>query len=292
MVMSSNHYTVLELTPDASYDQITKACRRLRPLYERDPVRRNQIDEAWRVLSTPITRKQYDESLRAGTTSSSLAPATARQDLQPAAARPRAFRGRTEVVEVAPPVAEPQRKRRRTTDVIENGGPPPPKRAGHHRPPRTVTDVVEVGEETVVPLGQEVRDSRPARLVPSVEAVGQDDQVAASTPEAPRQIPRAELHLTFQGMVQVFPLQKHRCVIGRPSKNGPHPDIPLPDPSAYISRTHAVVFFEDGKWLLVDDRSPNGTSLNGTRLTPAYSYPLKHGDVIEIESRRLAFQLE
>jgi pSer/pThr/pTyr-binding forkhead associated (FHA) protein len=85
---------------------------------------------------------------------------------------------------------------------------------------------------------------------------------------------------------QEYPLDGRTItIIGREPIN----DIPLNDPE--ISRRHARIDFDGGRYLLEDLGSTNGTYLNGRRLTePA---PLKNGDVVEFgESISLTFQNE
>jgi len=73
-------------------------------------------------------------------------------------------------------------------------------------------------------------------------------------------------------------------MIGREAIN----DIPLNDPE--VSRRHARIEFADGRYILEDLGSTNGTYLNGRRLTEAA--PLKDNDVIEFgESLSFTFQM-
>lgn len=60
--------------------------------------------------------------------------------------------------------------------------------------------------------------------------------------------------------------------------------ITLDDPT--VSRRHALLVQRDGEVLLCDDRSTNGTWLNGERIREA---PLAHGDVIQLGAVRLQF---
>ncbi|MEQ1759520.1 MAG: type VI secretion system-associated FHA domain protein TagH [Vicinamibacterales bacterium] len=56
----------------------------------------------------------------------------------------------------------------------------------------------------------------------------------------------------------------------------------LPHPS--VSRTHAVIRYQQGSYTIEDARSSNGVIVNsGDRLTPGVPYALSHGDVIIIE---------
>jgi pSer/pThr/pTyr-binding forkhead associated (FHA) protein len=54
-------------------------------------------------------------------------------------------------------------------------------------------------------------------------------------------------------------------------------DLLIPDPS--VSRRHAQLFFRDGKWILVDLDSKNGTYINGVQVQRAELMP---GDVVAL----------
>jgi pSer/pThr/pTyr-binding forkhead associated (FHA) protein len=61
-------------------------------------------------------------------------------------------------------------------------------------------------------------------------------------------------------------------------------DVLLDHPT--VSRRHALIAQRDGQLTLLDDRSMNGTWLNGARIREA---PLRDGDVIELGAVRLRF---
>jgi len=84
---------------------------------------------------------------------------------------------------------------------------------------------------------------------------------------------------------QIVRLGHEPVVIGRT----PSCTLRLDDPGA--SRNHAEIVFKDGKWLLHDLGSRNGTSLNG-RPTGSGRAPISHGDVIQIGQTRLTFREE
>jgi pSer/pThr/pTyr-binding forkhead associated (FHA) protein len=71
--------------------------------------------------------------------------------------------------------------------------------------------------------------------------------------------------------------------IGRDPRN----DLVLE--SAAVSREHAALTYEDGRWYLEDRGSFNGTLLNGTRVQPSTPLPLRHADRITIGSETLIF---
>jgi len=77
----------------------------------------------------------------------------------------------------------------------------------------------------------------------------------------------AEPALTFDG---------ERVVIGR----GPNCDVRLPDPS--VSHRHASVRANGSEYVLVDEKSSNGTFVGGARLTPHSPRPLKHGELFRV----------
>jgi pSer/pThr/pTyr-binding forkhead associated (FHA) protein len=73
--------------------------------------------------------------------------------------------------------------------------------------------------------------------------------------------------LTFDGA---------RIVIGR----GPGCDVRLPDPS--VSHRHATLRAKDGAYLLVDEKSTNGTYVDQDRLAPDTPRPIKSGELFRV----------
>ena len=71
--------------------------------------------------------------------------------------------------------------------------------------------------------------------------------------------------------------------IGRAEGN----DLVLADRA--ISRLHAVLNHQGGRWFIADCGSFNGTLLNGIRLHPGTANPLRHGDRIGLGSMTLVF---
>jgi hypothetical protein len=76
---------------------------------------------------------------------------------------------------------------------------------------------------------------------------------------------------------------RERLTIGRDSRN----DLALP--SKKVSREHAEVRFERGRWVLEDRGSFNGTFLNANRLLPGVPMPLHHADRIVIGPETILF---
>lgn len=66
----------------------------------------------------------------------------------------------------------------------------------------------------------------------------------------------------------------------------PGNDVVIKDPT--VSRKHARIEFQEGKYLLTDLGSMNGTFVNKVRLS---SRSLEHGDVVTIGKHNLAFLL-
>jgi FHA domain len=76
---------------------------------------------------------------------------------------------------------------------------------------------------------------------------------------------------------------KESVTIGRDPAND------LTFTSNTVSREHAAIVFQDGRWYLEDRGSYNGTFLNGTRLQPGVPLPLRHADRIGIGSETVLF---
>ncbi len=78
-------------------------------------------------------------------------------------------------------------------------------------------------------------------------------------------------------------IDRTRAVIGRDK----HVDIRLKDP--LVSREHAAIMFRNGKFVLEDLGSTNGTLMNGTSIKQA---DLRHGDTFSLGDTALQFVLE
>jgi hypothetical protein len=80
-----------------------------------------------------------------------------------------------------------------------------------------------------------------------------------------------------------FPLGADPAVIGRrDAKRGVLVQIDLTpfDAGKIVSRRHAVIEQQAGRFVIVDQDSVNGTWVNGQRLSPHQPYPLQNDDVI------------
>lgn len=92
-----------------------------------------------------------------------------------------------------------------------------------------------------------------------------------------------------------FPLAADESNIGRwDADNGIFPDVDLDkhDPEAKISRRHARIIRQDGRFVIEDLGSTNGTFINrGRRLLPGNKNVLNDGDEIIIGKTFLRFNL-
>jgi pSer/pThr/pTyr-binding forkhead associated (FHA) protein len=86
-------------------------------------------------------------------------------------------------------------------------------------------------------------------------------------------------------VLQEYPLEKAETSIGR----APTSDILL-SKDKLTSRRHATVKFEDGNYVILDERSANGTFVNGQQLEEMVPRTLHDGDHIGIGEHELVFQ--
>jgi FHA domain len=56
-----------------------------------------------------------------------------------------------------------------------------------------------------------------------------------------------------------------------------------------VSREHARLLCEDGRWYVEDRGSFNGTLLNGQRVPPGTRLPLRHADRLQLGSQTMVF---
>src|SRR5581483_1719124 len=86
-------------------------------------------------------------------------------------------------------------------------------------------------------------------------------------------------------VLQEYPLEKSEISIGR----APNSDILL-SKDKLTSRRHATVNYSNGKYVLHDEHSANGTFVNGQQLDEASSHELQDGDHIGIGEHELIFR--
>jgi pSer/pThr/pTyr-binding forkhead associated (FHA) protein len=261
------------------------------------------IEEAYRVLINPISLRKYLEDLKpvkaltanVEKDSTLLDPLSAlKLGLQHEKQLiPSGKRQKTEIYELendaphklVPPVSAIQKSGRQQTELIEPGSiemPPGGQQAapsivpdGHNKRPRTEMETTEP-----TPKSEE-----PASNTGQVKRIQTTPE--GTTPEKKKSKTRASIICMYAGEKNEYPLKEGENTIGRTPLNGNPPDVPLKDADRYISRSHAVILVKGSKYLLQDMGSDNGSSLNGERLQPSTYYPLKDGDVIEIEERQL-----
>jgi hypothetical protein len=82
------------------------------------------------------------------------------------------------------------------------------------------------------------------------------------------------------------------ALIGRPDATRRiHPEIDLRQDDA-VSRRHAKIFVRNGRYVLTDLNSTNGTRYNNEWVQPEIEVPLKPGDTIEVGEQTLIKVLE
>jgi FHA domain len=86
-------------------------------------------------------------------------------------------------------------------------------------------------------------------------------------------------------VLQEYPLEKTEISIGR----APNSDILL-SKDKLTSRRHATVNYSNGRYVLHDEHSANGTFVNGQQLDEASSHELQDGDHIGIGEHELIFR--
>jgi FHA domain len=107
----------------------------------------------------------------------------------------------------------------------------------------------------------------------------------SSTAPAVRSSSPKQARLSIEGPEgqRDFVLPPLRVSIGRTPENG----LVLPSPN--VSRQHAKITYEQGRYLLHDLGSANGLTLNGRKITKPT--PLSYGDVIQIQPYTIRFKL-
>jgi hypothetical protein len=90
-----------------------------------------------------------------------------------------------------------------------------------------------------------------------------------------------------------FPLYEGHNFIGRADEQPVDIDLEDQEPPDRIwsSRQHAVITYEDGKLIIEDLNSSNGTFVNRTRVHPGQKRPLKVNDVLQIGTVQMKIKI-
>lgn len=127
--------------------------------------------------------------------------------------------------------------------------------------------------------------------VTPVTPTGPLAHAAARTPAPPAPpLVRAKLVvLRGQRVGAEYPVYEGRNVIGRFADKPVDIDLMIQeaDGQVWSSRQHAAVLLDQGKLVVEDLNSLNGTWVNGARLHPGQQKPLKPNDVIQIGAVQL-----
>src|SRR5205809_160703 len=116
----------------------------------------------------------------------------------------------------------------------------------------------------------------------ATQSAGQATSIASATIEHPA---RFILRADNGEVLQEYVLEKPEISIGR----APNSDILL-SKDKLTSRRHATVTYENGKYILHDERSANGTFVNGQQLDEMATHVLQDGDHIGIGEHELVFR--
>jgi hypothetical protein len=120
----------------------------------------------------------------------------------------------------------------------------------------------------------------PAPAPPAPSPFGPPPPPAQPPPEALQALPlKLSISIGRRTTEQVV---QGEALIGRPdATRGLHPEIDLRMDDA-VSRRHAKIFIRNGRYVLTDLNSTNGTRYNRDWLQPEVEVPLKTGDEIEL----------
>jgi pSer/pThr/pTyr-binding forkhead associated (FHA) protein len=116
----------------------------------------------------------------------------------------------------------------------------------------------------------------------AAQTVGQASSTASATIDRPAKF---ILHADNGDVLQEYLLEKSEISIGR----APNSDILL-SKDKLTSRRHATVNFENGKYILHDEHSANGTFVNGQQLDDLATLELHDGDHVGIGEHELIFR--
>lgn len=316
------HFDTLGLPVDANDAQIHEAHRRCLAACGDDPAQRTRIEEAFKVLANPLTRKAYrEQSQRLGVQPAAPAARQAPDATGPASPAAPARPGKRLPTEspnaaaAAPKRGAPgQRRGRQHTEFLDGpaqagpaatagprpqtrpktellGGAPAPESDSPRKPQpgpgaRPLTELS--GQAKPAPGLQAPAPGAEAGAEPGGRRLTVSDSTRVRDAAPPAY---GHLVLSYQGRQRTFALHPGENLIGRPPKQGDAPDIPIEDPERFVSRRHALIRVEGSEYSIQDLASDNGTYLNGQRLEPCRTHPLKPGDIIEIQGREIRLRV-
>jgi pSer/pThr/pTyr-binding forkhead associated (FHA) protein len=158
--------------------------------------------------------------------------------------------------------------------------------------------IAQHGYRTRGPLIFSIVDVPAAAGVPRMAIACRFDTAAApAAPETPdlKTVPAFAagdasatlIALSPEGRLEEFGIGASGVSLGRGRQAGN--DIVLGG-DTMISRRHARIVFENGRFVVIDEGSANGTLVGGERLAPGVSLPLTDGDELVIGRTRLTFR--
>lgn len=155
------------------------------------------------------------------------------------------------------------------------------------------------GYKTRGPLVFAIEETAPAPDAPRVEILCRFDASAAERPAPPaadddlHTVPAAAFSAAVlaihgpDGRWQEIPLTARGVRIGRGKQAG-NEIVLSADPQ--VSKRHARIACEGGRFLVYDEGSTNGTLVNDALLTPGAGWPLEDGDRIQIGQTTLTLR--
>ena len=124
----------------------------------------------------------------------------------------------------------------------------------------------------------------PATMRSDAQPVAQEASTAQATMNRIEEPARLLLRSDSGEITQEYPLDKHEITIGR----APASDILL-SKDKLTSRRHATIHFENNQYILRDERSANGTFVNGQQIEELAPRVLQDGDHIGVGEHELIF---
>ncbi len=166
---------------------------------------------------------------------------------------------------------------------------PPPEPAPEKLPEPAPEPLPQPEPDVYQPLPSPEPEVAPAPETPEPETpdeAGSSEEVIESTGTAPAR-GAARLLITAPGSEApyTFLLEQEEMMLGRAGSDNLFLDH---DPS--ISRHHALLRLEDGRYLLYDQRSASGVYVNGQKLAGGQGHALADGDRITIGKYELVFR--